>query len=112
MDCMKVRVACSHQSTLLVTGPQKPAALCRRYNSGDSKVMSAGAMPCKRAAAAPSYSDSGGGQRASWLRSQDRAGFLDATANESFRKAAHRGAMVKQAQAGGTSQPASRLACQ
>ena len=52
--------AATYQSTLLVTGPQKPAALCRRYNSGDSKVMSAGAMPCKRAAAAPSYSESGG----------------------------------------------------
>ena len=97
----------AHQSTLLVTGPQKPAALCRRYNSGDSKVMSAGAMPCKRAAAPPSYSESGGGQRAERLRSQDRAGFLDATANESFRKAAHRGAM-----AGAASRPGSGLACQ
>ena len=83
----------THQSTLLVTGPQKPAALCRRYNSGDSKVMSAGAMPC------------GGGQRAERLRSQDRAGFLDATANESFRKAAHRGAMAGAASRQSARQP-------
>ena len=59
------------------------------------------------AAAVPSFRDSGGGQRAERLRSQDRAGFLDATANESFRKAAHRGAM-----AGAASRPGSGLACQ